>query len=144
MTAGTYEQGTLPEFDARARRRIRKNVRKVSKHQYAVLRDGDQLSKRAADVLRSIAAMYNHWQVWPTRGELAAYMHERGDLPRPDPSLIAPRLTEFSIGIKDRDTGAYVGGGVIEALPKRPCRIAKTPAHPWRITEKGAGWRVEP
>lgn len=135
-------QAVLPLFDSRTLRRQRKKVRQISKGQYAILRDTDRLSKRAADVLHALAAMYNHWQEWPTRGELAAYMHRQGDLPRPDPSLIAPRLTEFSRGIQDRVSGVYAGGGVIEALPKRPCRIAKTPAHPWRITEAGAIYRL--
>jgi hypothetical protein len=135
-------QPRLPEFDAQTLRQQRKRVRAVSKGQYAHLRDTGKLSKRTADVLRSIAAMFNRTQVWPTRGELAAYMHGRGDIARPDPSLIAPRLTELSRGVMDRVTRVYQGGGVIEVLPKRPCAIAQTPAHPWRVTEAGAKYRV--
>jgi len=60
--------------------RPRKRVRAVSKATYAVLRDGDVLPERRAAVLRSIAAVYNRRQVWPTTAEAVAWMVEHGDL----------------------------------------------------------------
>jgi hypothetical protein len=122
--------------------RPRKRVRAVSKAQYAALRDGDRLSKRAADVLRELAAFYNRRAYWPTAAELTRWMFKHRDLPRDDSRLIAPRLTEFSRGVKDRKTGVYHGGGVIENLPARPCQVAGKKAHPLRITEAGAKFVV--
>jgi len=134
-------QGSLLSESAKIDR-PRKRVRQVSKGQYAALRDGDRLSGRTADVLRELAAFYNRRASWPTVQELTTWMFERGDLPRNDSRLIAPRLTELCRGIKDRQTGEYRGGGVIESLPARPCAIAKTKAHPLRITEIGAKFMV--
>jgi hypothetical protein len=122
----------------------RKQVRKVSRQQYAELRDSDRLSAGQHAVLTAIAAIYNSRQDWPTRAEIATWMFEHGRLPRNDVSLIAPRLTELSRGLMNRKTRVYEGGGVIEALPGRPCRIAQTAAHPWRIVEVGARFRIGP
>ena len=130
-------------LDALAREgRPRKRVRAVSKTVYAELRDGDRLTERQHQVLTAIAAIYNATQVWPTRAEIAAWMFAHGRLPRPDHALIAPRLTELSRGVMNRQTRQYVGGGVIEPLPVRPCRVAETQAHPWRVTEAGARFRI--
>lgn len=123
--------------------RPRKTVRRVSRAQYAVLRDTPGLlTARQHAVLTAIAAIYNATQIWPTRGEIARWMFDHGRLPRPDHSLIAPRLTELSRGVMDRQTRQYHGGGVIEPLPARPCRVAQTPAHPWRVTEIGSRFSV--
>lgn len=122
--------------------RPRKRVRAVSKAQYAELRDTDRLSQGQHAVLTAIAAIYNATQTWPTRGEIACWMFEHGRLPRADHALIAPRLTELSRGVMNRKTRQYLGGGVIEPLPKRPCRIAQTTAHPWRIVEVGARFQI--
>jgi hypothetical protein len=130
-------------LDAVARQeRPRKRVRAVSRAQYAALRDGNQLSKRAADVLRELAAFYNRTAYWPTAAELTRWMFEHRDLPRDDSRLIAPRLTEFSRGVKDRTTGVYRGGGLVDNLPARPCQVAGKKAHPYRITEAGAKFVV--
>ncbi len=122
--------------------RPRKRVRAVSKAQYAHLRDGQQLSGRTADVLRELAALYNRRAEWPTVGELALWMFEHKDLPRNDSRLIAPRVTELCRGVMDRETRVYAGGGVIELLPARPCKVAGSKAHPLRITEAGAKFVV--
>jgi hypothetical protein len=116
--------------------RPHKRVRAVSKAVYRELCDSGRLSQRTADTLRCLAAYYDAWEVWPTVAELALWMWQHKDLPRPDSRLCAPRITELSRGVKNRTTGAYEGGGVIEALPARPCRVAGSKAHPWRVVPR--------
>jgi hypothetical protein len=118
--------------------RPRKRVRQVSRAQYAELRDSDQLGTRAADVLRNLAAFYNRRADWPTAPELTQWMLEAGELPRLDFNLVRPRLTELCIGRHDAATGQLVGGGVIETLPRRQCRVTGRSAHPWRVREIGS------
>lgn len=120
----------------------RKRVRAVSSGRYRAMREDGALSRRAADVLRELAAFYNKRAYWPTVQELTFWMFNTGDLPRLDSRLIAPRITELSRGVMNRETREYVGGGVIEALPARRCRVAGSHAHPWRIREQGATFRV--
>jgi hypothetical protein len=116
--------------------RPRKRVRLVSKDVYRELRDSDRLGTRAADVLRSLAAFYNRHQDWPTAPELTRWMVEHGDLPREDFNLVRPRLTEMCVGrIVD---GMTVGGGVLDVLPRRVCRVTGQPAHPWKVREAGS------
>lgn len=122
--------------DVEPHERPRKRVRQVSVSAYAELRDSGRLSKRTADVFRELAAYYNRKADWPTVHELARWMFEHGDLPRLDARLIAPRMCELSKGIQNRTTKVFHGGGLIDALPARPCAVAKTKAHPWRIVSR--------
>jgi len=105
--------------------RPRKTVRKVSREQYAVLRDTPGLlpAKRAA-VLRNIAAIFNARQAWPTTAEVVAWMFERGELQRPSANLISGRITEL------------VGGGVCAFGPLRPCDISGRQAHGIRVVQR--------
>lgn len=115
----------------------RKRVRAVSRQVYAELRDSGRLSNSVAKVLRNLAHAYNATQSWPTAAELAYFMKQKGELERDDPRAVAPRLTFLGPGERRRD-GTIRGGGVIEKLPVRICRVTGSPAHPWRIREKGA------
>ena len=118
----------------------RKRVRPVSKQLYAELRDSDWLSKRAHQVLTALAHFRNRTTFWPTPAELTADMHRRGLISRPDPRLVAPRLSELVRGRVVRRKGARIreGGGVCEQLPTRRCSITLAEAHPIAIREAGS------
>lgn len=121
--------------------RPRKRVRAVSKAQYAVLRDTPGLiNRRQHEFITSLAAYVNRYQEAPTVAELVVWAHADGRLPRPDPNLYRPRATEMSRGRKV--DGRYIGGGAIELLPHRTCRVSGKQAHPLRIVEIGAAFRV--
>jgi hypothetical protein len=111
-------------------------VRKVSRQQYAVLRDTDRLSARQHEFLTALAAYVNRFQVAPTVAELAQWAHAQGRIPRPDPNLYRPRATELSRG-ENRTGRPSKGGGVIELLPVRKCRVTNRAAHPLRVIETG-------
>ncbi len=123
--------------DLQRRERPWKRMRAVSKHQYAQLRDTDRLQQRQHDFLTALAAYTNRWGVAPTVAELAEWAHADGRLPRPDPNLYRPRATELSKGERRRGRPTK-GGGVIELLPRRRCRVTGRAAHPLRIIEAGA------
>lgn len=116
---------------------IRKRTRKVSRMNYVVLRDTGALAHREGQVLRCLAAYFNRTTEWPTAAELAQWMHRKGELPRPDTRLVAPRLTYLGPGYQQPD-GTVKGGGLIEMLPKRHCRVSGAKAHPYRIRERGS------
>lgn len=124
--------------------RPRKRVRKVSREQYARMRDTPGLlSTRTHAVLTALAHYYNARAIWPTAGELTVWMFDHGKLPRKDWTLIRPRLTELSIG--ERRAGrAPKGGGLIERLDPRKCAETGGMAHPWRVVEIGAITEVRP
>jgi len=134
------EQVALPGFH-RAGRRVRKNVRKVSSGRYATLRDGTILKAAQARVFRCLAAYYNRFQQWPTRAELTEWMFSRREIPRRNINSVAPRISELLNGwhVKLPDgTRRRVGGGAVELLPVRRCRVNGDAAHPVRIRESGS------
>jgi hypothetical protein len=116
---------------------VRKIVRKVSRVQYAVLREAGALPKRVAQVLRCLSWRRNATGQWSTAAELARWMCQHGEIPRDDSRLVAPRLTFLGPGERLRD-GTVRGGGLIEALPLRTCRVTGKSAHPWRVRERGS------
>lgn len=125
--------------------RPRKHVRKVSRAQYAVLRDTNALPARRHVVLTALAHHYYVRQVWPTTSELVRWMVDHQKLSLPSANWISGRITEL---VKGRKTvgkdGAvtWIGGGVCEFLPARPCTITGNPAHPIRIREAGSSERT--
>lgn len=134
-------QLALPEFTPRPLRAVRKAVRKVSRDQYAVLRDTGRLSKRAHEVLTALAHRYYVLQDWATPAELTRWMFRHGTITRESTNLVAPRLSDLVNGRWVRGRGGtrvQVGGGVCELLPKRVCRVTGTLAHPVRIREAGS------
>lgn len=141
MTADVlHVQAALPEFDPRPPRRIRKQVRKISRQQYAVLRDTGVLSAKAHAVLTALAHRYYVTQIWPTPAELARWMFQHGKIPRDSTNLVAPRISGLVNG-EWRGRGRsrrQVGGGVCEYLPKRRCTVTQGDAHPVRIREAGS------
>jgi len=130
------DQLSLIDID-RPPKAVRKVTRRVSRMQYVELRDTGQLAARVGQVLRCLAARYNATQKWSTAAELARWMFQKGELPRDDSRLVAPRLTFLGPGERHRD-GTIRGGGLIEALPKRICTVTGAPAHPWRVRERGS------
>jgi hypothetical protein len=121
--------------------RPRKTVRKVSRQQYAVLRDTNVLPARRHAVLTALAHYYNARAQWPTTSELVRWMVDHQTLTLPSANWISGRITELVTGRKvmgkDRSV-SWVGGGVCEFLPARPCTITGKPAHPVRIREAGS------
>ncbi len=56
-------------------------------------------------------------------------------------NLVAPRLTELTVGkVQRHDDGARVrvGGGLLVRLPARVCAVTGNKAEPYRIPEKGS------
>ena len=140
MTAGTHEQIVLPEFEPRALRRVRKEVRKVSKGHYAGLRDTKQLSERTHMVLTALAHRYYVTQEWPTPAELTQWMFRHSKIPRESTNVVAPRISDLVNGwwATRRGQRIRMGGGVCEFLPKRRCSVTGGDAHPVRIREAGS------
>lgn len=132
-------QPTLLDLAERIER-PRKTVRKVSREQYKVLRDGTRLTARAHAVLTALAHYYNVRQDWPTAGELTRWMFEHGKIPRESANLVAPRLTGLVSGETTERKGQIVrvGGNTCELLPKRRCSVTGGLAHPVRIREAGS------
>lgn len=120
---------------------FRKAVRAVSKETYNVLADTGALGAATTKVMRSLKAYINATADYPTPAELAAWMFERGVLPRNNVNAVAPRLTELHIGKVLRREGqdpVRIGGGEIEKLPVRTCRVTGGQAHPVRPRHKGS------
>jgi hypothetical protein len=133
-------QPVLPEFDTRAARRARKEVREVSRAQYAELRDHPWLTQRTHAVLTALAHRYYVTQAWPTAGELCRWMFRHHGLKREAINVVAPRLSDLVNGrwVTEGGVRRRVGGGVCELLPKRRCTVTGGLAHPIRIREAGS------
>lgn len=124
----------------------RKAVRKVSRAQYAALRDTPgALGKRTHVVLTALAHRYYVTQVWPTPAELTRWMYETKRIPRDAVNLVAPRVSDLINGAwmrRRQDDGSVirvqVGGRVCEYLPERVCTVTHGLAQPIRIVEAGA------
>jgi hypothetical protein len=120
----------------------RKNVRRVSRAQYAVLRDTGTLTDRQHAVLTAIAAFYNRTASWPTPAELTRDMFRRRLIPRESSNIVAPRISDLVNGEWVKGPGktrVQRGGGVCELLrPKRVCAVTGGLAHPIRIRERGS------
>lgn len=116
--------------------RPRKRTRQVSRELYRHHRDTGDLAKRTDQVLRCLSWHFNLTTRWPTAAELARFMFEKGELPRDDSRLVAPRLTFLGPGEKRRGR-PLSGGGLIEPLARRLCRVTEQFAHPWRVREQG-------
>lgn len=121
--------------------KVRKNVRKVSKETYNVLADTGLLGAATTKVMRALKHCINTTQTPPTPEELALWMFQHGVIPRARVQVVAPRLTELHIGKFVRRKGQEplrVGGGEVEKLPLRVCRVTGNMAHPVRPREKGS------
>jgi hypothetical protein len=123
---------------------FRKAVRDVSRETYNVLADTGALGAATTKVMRSLKAYINKHADYPTPAELARWMFQTGVLKRDNVNTVAPRLTELHIGKIVRRQGqdpARVGGGEIEKLPLRVCRVTGGDAHPVRPVQKGCEGR---
>ncbi len=131
--------------DARGRgarpRRAWKLQRQVSRLQFTELRDSGTLDKWAQAFSDALTAYLNRFNDPPTLKELTRWAFEDGRIPADDPNLFRPRCTELGPGKRRRQRdGSYtvVGGGQIEYLPVRRCRITQRKAHPIRPREAGS------
>lgn len=124
--------------------RPRKQVRKVSRQQYAVLRDTDVLTARQHQTLTALAHYYYVVAEWPTPAELTRFMFTRGTIARESVNIVAPRISDLVNGEwvwrgeKPHRERVQVGGGTCEYLPVRVCTVTQGKAHPVRIVEAGA------
>lgn len=117
-----------------------KVVRRVSRQVYAELRKGGAVARSTWIVITALAWFRNSRGYWPTAGELAAFMHSRERIDRPDPRLVAPRITELVRGEVVVVNGEKVrrGGGVCTYQRLRKCQLTKKSAHPVAIREAGS------
>src|SRR3990167_1672334 len=124
----------------RIERAPRKLARAVSKETYNVLADTGMLGSACTKVLRSLKAYINRWQTCPTPAELTREMFGTGVIKRDDTRLVAPRITEMSLGkiVYVHGERVRVGCGEIELLPIRRCAVTGMSAHPIRPREKGS------
>lgn len=125
-------------------KRVRKNVRQVSRETYNVLVDTGMLGAACTKVMRSLKYYINRHGDAPTPAELSHDMFTLGVIPRDDPNYTRPRLTELVVGRWQRQADGSrvrVGGGECEYLPLRRCSVTGNAAHPVRPREKGSELR---
>lgn len=128
-------------FSPRALRGVRQNVRKVSSELFTILRDTGILAGARTKVMRALAAYYMRFQEWPTREELKHWMFVVGIIPRDNPNLVSPRISDLINGWEETNAAGEkvrVSGGLVETLPARKCRITGNRAEPVRIRQKGS------
>jgi hypothetical protein len=121
---------------------FRKAVRDVSRETYNVLADTGALGAATTKVMRSLKAYINKHGTPPTPAELTRWMFQAGVIKRDNLNTVAPRITELHIGKVIRRKGqgpVRIGGGEIEKLPLRVCRVTGGDAHPVRPVQKGIG-----
>lgn len=131
-----YDQPVKPERAAP----FRKAVRQVSKETYNVLADTGALGASTTKVMRSLKAYINRHADYPTPAELCRWMFQTGVIKKDHVNRVAPRLTELHKGkvVRQKDgTRVRMGGGEIEKLPVRQCRVTEGNAHPVRPVQKG-------
>lgn len=120
---------------------FRKAVRDVSRETYNVLADTGALGAMCTKVMRSLKAYINRHGHAPTPAELTRAMFEAGVIKRDATNLVAPRLTELDKGktvrLPDGST-VRLGGGEIQKLPLRLCRVTGNQAHPVQPRQKGS------
>lgn len=111
----------------------------VSRANYKAMQASGRLSARTRDVLDAVRDYVDHVGAWPTRAELAGWMHRHGTLPRNDANLVAPRISELVNGRRDRKTGVALTEPLLRRLPVRPCSVTKTPCHAFALFAAGSG-----
>jgi hypothetical protein len=144
VNADAVQQQVLPEFEPRALRRVRKEVRKVSRANLYHLKDTGELSQRVVLVLNGLAHYYYVTQDWPTPAEVTRWLYRHSKIVRESVNIVAPRISDLVNGETRRKvvngvkTRVRVGGGACELLPKRTCTVTGGDAHPVRIREAGS------
>ncbi len=122
-------------------RKAWKRSRQVSRQSFTQLRDSGELGERQQVFADALTAHMNRFNNPPTLAELTKWAFEDGRIPRNDPNIFRPRATEFAIGkLVTRKDGSQVviGGGAIEYLDARKCRVTGASARPIRPREAGS------
>jgi hypothetical protein len=106
-----------------------KRQRSTARAAYAVVRAADQVNAaagketREGQVLRCLAAYWNHHQVCPTALELLRWMESRGENVF-DANSVRPRIT------------AMCATGLVEKRGKRPCRVSGQTVLTWGVAQR--------
>ena len=131
MTQPGFDFAAAPKPDLEPR----KHGRDTSRARIDYMRDHGLVTARQHLFLDALTT-YTHQHGAPTLGELTDWAWRRGFIPRNEGGFFGPRCTELGPGTRRRQPdGSYTttGGGVIEYLPARVCRITGATAHPIRV-----------
>lgn len=122
-------------------RKAWKRSRQVSRQSFTELRDSGELGRRQQVFADALTAHMNRFNNPPTLAELTEWAFNDKRITRNDPNIFRPRATEFAIGKvihhKDGRT-TVIGGGLIEYLEARTCKVTGATARPIRPREAGS------